>query len=437
MQVLNSVRLAALGLLLVALPWQTHLLLQETILSAAATPFGAVRLYAFDLLAALVVLLSWVELRRAWQSQRDRWELWLLRGLGVLVAVVALGSIWALEPALALAMAARLALIWLLIVVLITDLSLKPFWLLAGLAVGMVAPSVFAWMQSIWQLVPASTWLGVAAQDPAIPGTAVLLHEGGRWLRAYGSLSHPNIMGGMAAIGLVAAVIASVRTSVRWQQVALGFSSVAMGGALVLSGSRSAWIAAAVGLGWLHVLVWPRVADHVRVVGQVVFLCGALTALTVGVVVRGPLQTRLPGDNQLEERSVEERVSQWSEARSVAQEHLPLLLGGVGAGQYVFALEQVMPGQEMWDYQPVHSVPWLVLLETGLVGAGALIVALGAAIMPASKRWQTAQGRMALALVAALVPLALFDHYMWTQPTMLYTIGVLLVAIGMLGSTRS
>ena len=72
----------------------------------------------------------------------------------------------------------------------------------------------------IWQFFTqssfASKWLGMALHDASDLGTSVIQIIGSdgfwqRWLRAYGGLDHPNILGGLLGIGVFVSIISIVK----------------------------------------------------------------------------------------------------------------------------------------------------------------------------------------------------------------------------------
>ena len=71
----------------------------------------------------------------------------------------------------------------------------------------LIAAAVIQSLLGIWQLVTqstfASTLLGMSHYEVWQAGTSVLKNDTGRWLRAYGSFPHPNILGGFLSAVLV------------------------------------------------------------------------------------------------------------------------------------------------------------------------------------------------------------------------------------------
>ena len=82
-------------------------------------------------------------------------------------------------------------------------------------------------------------WPG--ALTPEVRGVSVVqLADGARWLRAYGTLPHPNMLGGLALV-LLAGPAAWFLTGRRWRWAA-GLAVAAGMALLALTFSRSAWL---------------------------------------------------------------------------------------------------------------------------------------------------------------------------------------------------
>jgi hypothetical protein len=88
-------------------------------------------------------------------------------------------------------------------------------------------------------------WLGELPLSPAAPGASVL---GGsvRILRAYGLMRHPNALGAILPLSLIAALSLWPRADRHWRPAWLALVLVILAG-LVLSFSRAGWVAALAG----------------------------------------------------------------------------------------------------------------------------------------------------------------------------------------------
>jgi O-antigen ligase len=229
---------------------------------------------------------------------------------------------------------------------------------------------------------------------------------GTRWLRAYGTLPHPNILGGMLLAFLGAPVERWLTTGRRRWPVVLALGIVALG----LTLSRAAWLGLLAGAA---VLAWLAPAAARRRLRLAVGL-GLLALASVLVPLAPWVLPRLGagGGNALERASALERTLLIGYSLE-AWRAQPLT--GVGLGAFVqWAARSTGVGL---PFEPVHNLPLLVLAETGLVGAAAALLLVGAwAGLVWRRRGAMSVGEVVWAAVmAAMLGMGLFDHAGWTQ----------------------
>jgi O-antigen ligase len=232
---------AAWRLSILALPWQTRFFWDAQIVGWPWEQ-GRVSIY-----------LSWIPMLVAilfgfFQAKKDL-PLKFRQNLFWLIAALAACSVLAL-PSPNTAAVQWWVQIMLLIVFFITLLRTEVpfkkvvFWFVIAL----IPHALLAVWQYVSQAVVGSSWLGMSSQNPATPGVSVVQTATGRFLRAYGGFPHPNILGGWMAVGLLTTVFLSLtRVGERSQAYAWGIEGL-FTVALFYSFSRSAWLAAVVGL---------------------------------------------------------------------------------------------------------------------------------------------------------------------------------------------
>lgn len=286
----------------------------------------------------------------------------------------------------------------------------------AAIMAGAVVQAVFAAVQFATQEVVANKWIGVAAHLPSEAGSFVVDTGDGRWLRAYGTLPHPNELGLFLAVAaLVALAFAAGREG--WSRRLATVAAVGAVFGMVLTFSRGAAVGFLVGLIALAV---PTFAGTGRRKPR---LSPTLSAVTIGLIalVAGtvalsePVLTRVTAEGRLERISIQERSSQLADAGMLLKDN-PVF--GVGPGMMPYAVHSVDSERNPWDYQYVHSSPLLVMVETGVLGAAVWAffiwilasVALRTIRREAAPDWIPFLPALAVFVVAGLV-----DHFVWTS----------------------
>jgi O-antigen ligase len=239
---------------------------------------------------------------------------------------------------------------------------------------------------------------------PAMSGTSVVqLPDGMRWLRAYGTFPHPNLLGGWTLV-LLAALLALILIRTKWRLPAMGLFAAGLV-LLVLTFSRSAWLGLAT-LGAVLLFRW-RLLDHKPLIS--VGATGLVCLAMIFIPFRQAFTTRLAAD-QVQTEQVSSYTRFWLVQRSweIIQKQ-PVL--GVGVGSYALALSQHVA--KFYDIEPVHNLPLLAWSE---LGPGGLIALVGLATTVAFKSFKARRPLTILfsATLAGLFALSFFDHYLWT-----------------------
>ncbi len=430
---LNKIIYYLVALFLFLLPWQTRYIYQPAWLNSSYWEYGTLSLYATELLGwgiiVLCGLLLFLEVRN---NKEVGLKNKIIPGVRYALPTLVILSFFifhSLNFDLSLQWVVRAvqALCLGLILVRCVVLSSGPsnivlpfsFWL------GGIGQALFGMWQFYTQSIPANKWLGLAAHRPNELGAVVIEYGGERILRAYGAFGSPNSLGIYLAPVLVTGLILSV--AVRNKKIKRG---VVLGQLIILSGllvsfSRGAWVAAFLGSVTFFFLASKNyVAKHcpgatIRIgLKQIgLHLLPYIISISIFFIFAHPLiGARLNVTNRLENRSLSERRTQWSEA-------LPLLkdnwLWGVGPGNYTLGLAIQYPGRPAWAYQPLHNIFGIALIEWGVVGVVGLVVA---AVLIDKKRlfftW------LHWPLVVMLATAGLFDHWLVS----LYT-GLLLLVV--------
>ncbi len=281
--------------------------------------------------------------------------------------------------------------------------------------------SIIAIWQFIQQKSMACKYLGLAAQEAAVLGTAVIETSSGRWLRAYGALDHPNILGGITAI----ACLWSAWYLITNQKKAIGFkiflwlvylSSLT---ALFFSFSRAAWLAFLLAKVVLALFIFYQKINCSRMVLVVLASIFLLTPLVLSY--QDLLNTRLLARGRLETASL---ISRQESVKNIGSDLRSQVLVGRGFGaSTVWQFQQdSQAGQALapWAYQPIHNVYLLLWLEIGLLGLLAALIFLASVTRNLIKKRSNflAPG---MSLVLFFLVIAFFDHWLISLPVGLFS----------------
>lgn len=422
------------------LSWQTKLILRPGWLNRGVWDYGTIVLYGTDiLLAGLLIafaVLSW-RFRLSGKNsvigqadnggkKTDPLQLPLVKGKGAsgiwiilsgLDLIIFISIFFAPDKVLAVYRYALfllgLGLFWLII---------KAQYNKAKLAIaffsGLAIQGILAVQQFLTQGTFASKWLGMANHSPIDLGVSVVETRGAdgvaeRWLRAYGSLDHPNILGGLLAIGLIILIQVIINhqrplgKKSDWKFILYHLALIILAIGLIFSFSRSALVGFAAGLAifFIFYLVkknWPVIKKLSGVVILLAILFGAIFINYQSLFV-----TRAVGTARLETNSTFERKMYLDDSFSLLKKDW---LFGAGIGNYTKALSETDLRRPWYFLQPVHNVFLLVWAEIGIFGLLFYAAFLAFLLWQAFKK----NSVLGLSVLAVLAIIMVFDHYLWS-----------------------
>ncbi len=306
---------------------------------------------------------------------------------------------------------------------------------------GLILPCILGWFQHLNGFSAASTLLGLAEKHVETKGIAVVATDTFRSLRAYGSFPHPNIFGGYLAIGISLIFLSSracrlspppsqgggrgvvvsdseisrlVPNPLPLTPYLSSLTLILLTSTLLLTFSRSAWLATIVGLIAILLMTKSDPKEKTNLKSFVIFFASiAVMSLFLHNHIAARFNPTLP----VEATSITERTSQYQSFTNVFKIN-PLT--GTGSGTYVFALESTSKGNPSWSYQPIHNTFLLILAEIGILGFlsfSYLIFQIFVYISPSFTRRGSGGGRMLSMpsiFLLQLLPIALLDHYLFS-----------------------
>jgi len=399
--------------------WQAKIIIRP-----AETNFKEISIYPsyLLLLVILVVFFIWQLYRR--ENDEPISPLWV--SLAILETLVLISFFFAPDQALAFYhYAVFLAGIGLFYILRLgtfcynyEDSPLDSAKVIASLLAGVFFQATLGIYQFLTQVAPVNKYLGLAAHYPELAGTSVIETSSGRWLRAYGGLDHPNILGGVLAVSLIiTAYLLARRKMIRSAREAgssallFVFYFIALT-ALFFTFSRSSWLALGVGLLVLTVIL-ARSNDR-WILGRFLALLffSSLMLFIIAFPYRELVWARTIGvtnsEVRLEQKSLAERSQGLSEATGMIRDKW---LIGAGVGNYVSTLSRNDNyHKDVWSYQPVHNSGLLLAAQSGVLSL--ISFALFLYFLIKKDRRAVFGG----AVIAGLLVIMMLDHWLISLP---------------------
>ncbi|MFH0955809.1 MAG: O-antigen ligase family protein [Candidatus Falkowbacteria bacterium] len=430
MKYLNKTIEYGLYLLVFLLPIQTRWIIKMGELNGGPWEYGTYGLYATDILLLVLLVLFIIVTAR---DRRERSSLTdsprrcearngrvIWRFVEGLILISAVSALFATSRLLALYkfgwLILGIGLFW-----LIVRANYNRVKLIYAILTGVFLQAVLGIWQFLTQSSFANKWLGLALHNGADLGTSVIEAVGAdgigeRWLRSYGGLDHPNILGGMLVAGIILIISQiiiyekSFRATNKIKKTILWLFLVVFTAGLFFSFSRSAWLGLAVGLAVMVILaVVDRNLKLQKGLAEIILVMGVLLFILFNQY-QNLITSRLGSEGRLEEKSTSERLVSYQESWQLTKNNWAT---GVGLGNYTLVLSRQMPGRESFYYQPTHNVFLLVWSEIGIFGLLFFIGLIIYALMGLFRRYAFSDdGRMAILI--ALIVIMFFDHWLFS-----------------------
>lgn len=414
------------------LPLQTVWIIQEQTIglegAVGVWQYGTLKMYAVEFLIVALAVVAVLQRCISWGFPRN-----FSRSAPAFIFLLfsGLSIVWSEDRLVALFAWARLLEGALLFFLVRTFPIRWAFVFGAWIAAALIQSMLGIWQFAVQEVV-AQKFFGIAAHYPLTLGDAVVEAGDRRWLRAYGGFPHPNMLGAYLAVSAVLCASALLRLKDKWRWLILILSSQVILIALMLSFSRSAWLALAIAvIGCLTTILF-RYGRHgilmspfttamrsntQRDIGipyvHPAVVMALVSAVTIGIFVSffsEEITTRFGfSQSRLEAQSISERIGGIQRAIPLLKEHF---LFGTGIGNFtntLFSYERAHGDPQPWyTYQPLHNTFLMIFAELGLFGLFFFFLLLFFLFWRAPVT--------GLPLLAALFVLSFFDHFLWTHP---------------------
>lgn len=392
---------------LFSLPWQTRYILLAGSLKGEYWEYSTLALYASDALLILIFILAiinnYLNKIKIKLSTSTIWLLILSSGLLLVNLYFSLNKIVTLWH-----------IGWLVLAIGSFIILQKSDLQKSSAIIAFITGAALSALLGLWQFISqssfASTILGLAKHNPNQLGVSVIeaIAPDGiveRWLRAYGSLDHPNMLGGLMFAGLIFSLFFIANNNYKNKKNIFIYASlIALIGGLITSFSRAGMLAifVSVVIFMFHSLRQKQIKSKEV---WLFFIINFFMIILLAIPYYYLFVPRFYANSRLEIISTEERFAGYKESWSIIKIH-PIV--GSGLGTFGLALEKVDPKQEIWQYLPVHNIFVLIFTETGLAG----LVLLISAIYLLFKKTTTNNRILVISVLCGLFILGLLDHWL-------------------------
>lgn len=413
MILLNKISEYLFYLLVFLLPLQTRLFLRAGELNGSYFEYRSISLYSSDILLLVIFILFCISFDFSKFSGRVSRIWYLLAGLEFFILV---SCFVALDKSVAF-----YGYIRFLSGFLLFFLMLKLQYSRTKISFVFLGSVLLQSLLAIWQFlvqgVWSSKWLGMSVQSADFYSSVIEASDGGRWLRAYGSFSHPNMLGGFLVFGILYIFILFLedRGLNKKKRIFLLFTLCLASAALFFSFSRAAWLALATGLLILLLLaILKKEKISLRKISASSFFI-LFVFLSLVIIYRPLVAARMQGETRLENRSTKERMTLLSTSRKIIKENFFL---GVGMGNYtIYTAEKIEKNQPAYFYQPVHNVFLLIWSEIGVFGLIFFILAFLYPYITTIFRGSSFKIKnlsYSLSFLLSLSIMFMLDHWWWS-----------------------
>ena len=193
------------------LPLQTRWIIFPGELNGAYFEYGSISLYAVDILIIAMLFFVFGDFFAKRLSDFEIKDYWWI--LAVLEFSVFVSIVFSFDKLVSFYGYSKF-LLGIGFFYLVINQQKNRFKLIYSFLAGVFLQALLGIWQFLSQTTFSTKWLGLANHDPAVLGVSVVeTADGVRWLRAYGGLDHPNILGGFLVIGIFLLIFLIIQNS--------------------------------------------------------------------------------------------------------------------------------------------------------------------------------------------------------------------------------
>lgn len=390
------------------LPWQTRYIFSHLTLGGSEFEYGKLSIYVSEVVLFFLFFLFtiyWI----FFGIKKDKLPLNFLF-LFVLLLISSFGYFFTIDKQMFFYGLLKLSELVFLIFI-INKINFSCIKVGYSFVSSMFLHSILGIYQFINQNINPNKYLGIAEQVSYLKGPSIIENIGGRFLRAYGGLSHPNIFGGflvIAVLFMVGIYVTKIINKKIYEKIIFWIIFITLFNALILTFSRSAYLALGISFVFIFIYsIYKKCFNKYSSIFIIVFFISTISLF----IFKDIFVTRTSLTQRTEINSNIERIQLLKQSFNIIQERF---LYGVSFNNYIPAIYSRNFGFQIYEYQPVHNVYLLVFAELGIIG---FLFYLSIFVFSFCKNIKTKDEINIIfsIMILSIFVINLFDHYFWTS----------------------
>lgn len=267
-----------------------------------------------------------------------------------------------------------------------------------------VLQSIIAILQFHKQHSLGLNWLGEYIAPLGTSGLSTVSHETEKIVRAYGTMPHPNVLGGFLVVALVFGLYLLNETKTKTQTCFVSCGTILVTLGVFVSFSRTAWVAAALCYICFTIYYWIRGTKQLI---TIIAIIGIVSCGTIGLFGSEYLISRI---SNVDTQSITGRTDFNTMTGEIIKTN-PWL--GTGPGNYIATLKEMFH-VEPWQYQPAHNIFLVFAAQFGILALALFIKLLTILLGPVRSISRETISFTCFTAATVIILMGQFDHYFLT-----------------------
>ena len=249
-------------------------------------------------------------------------------------------------------------------------------------------------------------FLAESSLNPEMAGVAKIIVDGVKIIRVYGTFPHPNVLAAFIFICIFFTLYLFFKRNNSFsKKLFLIISYLILTTSLFLTFSRIVIIVFLLLNLIYFILLFKKHKKQVLII----FLLFLIFLFIITYLIWPEVSSRFHvsvGDQAISLRLF------YSQTSFLIIQEYPLI--GIGFGNFVWEIREMLDLLSSWIHQPVHNIYLLIASETGLIGLFLFLMFLYQLFRQFNRKLKNKKHYLLLFIFCAFLFFGLFDHYFWT-----------------------